>query len=331
MTMQLEHQNPALDTMVSLVLSDEDRAAVRGLAADLVADPTGEIDAPGWVDRARDLSCELPQALRTALRRFRRDPGREGVLLVRGLPVDDADLPPTPTVSGSVQHDPILPAAALVLASAQLGEVVAYRQEKNGALVQNVVPVAGKETFQGNAGSVTLKMHTENAFHRHSPDYVILLCLRNDHDNIAGLRTSSVRRAIEQLPPHAREVLGQARFIVNAPLSFGESMPSPEPCPVLDGDPADPNVRVDFASTDPLDVVAAESLDLLRQAIDDVNRVHILEPGDLAIVDNRLALHGRTSFLPRYDGRDRWLQRTYVHLDSRRSRVARTNNGSILT
>ncbi|GAB2738313.1 TauD/TfdA family dioxygenase [Amycolatopsis magusensis] len=324
----LDSREPEAGVPMSHELTEADRRAVRGLAVEL-ADPAGRIDDPAWVDRARESASRLPAALGAAVRRFRRDPGREGVLQIRGLPVDEQDLPPTPTVPGSVQHEPAVPAAALVLTSMQLGEVVAFRQEKGGALVQNVVPVPGKEDFQGNAGSVRLKMHTENAFHRNSPDYVILMCLRNDHDNVAGLLTSSVRCAVELLPEKTREVLGQPRYITSAPGSF-EGAETPLPRPVLDGDPDDPDIRVDFASTDPLDVTAANALDQLRQAFDSVRRTFVLTPGDLAIVDNRIAVHGRTSFRPRYDGRDRWLQRTYVTLDARRSRPARPGNGNVL-
>jgi L-asparagine oxygenase len=35
----------------------------------------------------------------------------------------------------------------------------------------------------------------------------------------------------------------------------------------------------------------------------------------LLIIDNRRAVHGRTAFTPRYDGRDRWLKRAYLVSD----------------
>ncbi|MDT8913886.1 TauD/TfdA family dioxygenase [Amycolatopsis sp. PS_44_ISF1] len=328
MTLQLDGREQAAGVPMSHTLSEADRSAVRELAAEL-ADPGGRIDDPGWPELAREASSRLPAALIAAIQRFRRDPGREGVLCIRGLPVDENTLPPSPTVAGSVQHEPAVPSSALVLASMQLGEVVAFRQEKGGALVQNVVPVPGEEDFQGNAGSVRLKMHTENAFHRNSPDYVLLLCLRNDHDNVAGLLTSSVRCAAELLSADVREVLGQPRFVTAAPGSF-QGAPTPSPRPVLEGAPDDPDIRVDFAATDPLDVTAANALEQLQRAIEEVRRTFVLSPGDLAVVDNRIALHGRTSFRPRYDGQDRWLQRTYVQLDGRRSRPARRNNGNVL-
>jgi L-asparagine oxygenase len=48
------------------------------------------------------------------------------------------------------------------------------------------------------------------------------------------------------------------------------------------------------------------------------------------VVDNDLAVHGRTPFKPRFDGTDRWLQRTFVVADhtaadgSREGRVITT-------
>ena len=41
----------------------------------------------------------------------------------------------------------------------------------------------------------------------------------------------------------------------------------------------------------------------------------MLEPGDLLVIDNNVAVHGRTPFVARFDGTDRWLQRTFVVAD----------------
>jgi alpha-ketoglutarate-dependent taurine dioxygenase len=45
--------------------------------------------------------------------------------------------------------------------------------------------------------------------------------------------------------------------------------------------------------------------------------------GDLLCIDNRRTVHGRTSFTPRYDGFDRWLQRSFVVRDLGLSAVDR--------
>ncbi|GAQ60052.1 L-asparagine oxygenase [Streptomyces scabiei] len=45
---------------------------------------------------------------------------------------------------------------------------------------------------------------------------------------------------------------------------------------------------------------------------------------------HRITLHGRSAFTPRYDGRDRWLQRTFAFSDLRRSRDHRPGDGTVL-
>ena len=37
-----------------------------------------------------------------------------------------------------------------------------------------------------------------------------------------------------------------------------------------------------------------------------------LVAGDLLIIDNRRAVHGRSAFTPAYSGADRWLKRAYL-------------------
>ena len=148
------------------------------------------MDAPEWVARARRAWDALPLALRREVREFRRHSGAHGSLLVSGLPVGADDLPATPSTADSVQREAVVSAAVLAMVACGLGDPIAYLAEKSGALVQDVVPVPGKERFSGNAGSALLTFHNENAFHEHEPDYLLLLCLRTDHDAIAGLRTA---------------------------------------------------------------------------------------------------------------------------------------------
>lgn len=175
-------------------------------------------------------------------------------------------------------------------------------------------------------------MHVENAFHPARPDYVALLCVRCDHDKEAGLQVASIRRALVELPAEARRILGEPRFVTDTPPSFGDAAAGGTRHPVLTGDPDDPDVRVDFHASHPLDDDddAHEALAMLRDSFETVLETIWLAPGDLALVDNRIAIHGRTCFKPRYDGRDRWLHRTFIHVDHRRSRVSRAGGGFVI-
>lgn len=313
----------------TLELDHEERSDLSGLAEETARIPPGLLDDPAWLVEARRLSCRLPVRLAEALRAFRQDAGRDGILTFSGLPVDDRTLPDTPTVRDSVERTPRIPAAVAMLLGQQLGEVVAYRDEKQGALVQNVVPVRSLAHSQSNAGSVLLELHNENAFHPHRPDHIGLLCLRSDHEERAGTLVSSVRNALPCLDPADVAVLNSPRFVTEPPPSFG-SGDATTSHPVLGGSIQDPDIRVDFNATRALDEEAGEALERLGAALMKVSSSLVLRPGEIVFVDNRLVVHGRTDFTPRYDGRDRWLHRIYVHLDSRRSSSHRLGRGPVL-
>ncbi|MEU4352309.1 clavaminate synthase family protein [Streptomyces sp. NPDC023838] len=314
-------------------LAPADTDACERLARALCTGGNDQVDSPEWVARARDAWEDLPLRLRREVRRFRRHSGPDGTVVIGGLPVDQATLPPTPTVPGSVQRKATIPAAVLTMVACGLGEPLAYLAEKSGALVQDVVPVPGQETFHGNAGSVPLSFHTENGFHPHPPDYVVFLCLRADHDRIAGMRIAGIRQALPHLTPAGRQALFSPEFLTTSPPSFGSratSEPDAEPRPVLSGAAEDPDIRMAQLVTSPLTPRAAAALSEFGRACEATAHTLRLAPGDLVIIDNRVTVHGRTAFQPRYDGADRWLQRTYVTTDLRRSRDHRPHDGHVL-
>ncbi|MBZ2409398.1 TauD/TfdA family dioxygenase [Streptomyces albidoflavus] len=316
-------------TNAAVVLTDAERAQVRTVADGLLRVADGRLDDRSWLAAARAATEHLPHRLRGELRDFRHDAGVDGTLVIRNLPVEE-ELPATPVVPGSVRRTASVAPATVATVMLQLGEVIAYRSEKTGALVQDVVPVPGHEAQQSNAGSVRLHLHTENAFHPHRPHYVGLLCVRADPTGDARLCTSSVRRVLPLLPKEVRAVLAEQRFMTEPPPSFGDLGGVTPVHAVLQGAPDDPDLVVDFAATHPLDDGARAALEALREALESQAYPHDLEVGDLAIADNRLTAHGRTSFRPRFDGTDRWLHRVYATLDARRVRPSSETGGAVL-
>ncbi|WP_406395232.1 TauD/TfdA family dioxygenase [Streptomyces sp. NBC_00882] len=315
--------------MVSLKLADDEARLTAKVADALVGNGTQDVDSAEWISQARSAWEELPIRMRRVAREFRRNSGSSGVLLVEGLPVEAWTLPPTPSVFNSVQRNVSRTAALLAMMAAGLGDPAAFRAEKYGALVQDVVPVKGQEQFQGNAGSVVLELHNENAFHAYRPDYVMLLCLRPDHDGAAGLRTASIRNVLPLLGEELKKRLSTQEFVTAAPPSFGESGEPPRHA-VLSGAPEDPDLRVDFAATRGVTDGAQDALMEFRDVMLRAANVLYLDSGNLAVVDNRIATHGRTEFQPRYDGGDRWLQRTFILNDLRRSREFRHRDGHVI-
>ena len=57
---------------------------------------------------------------------------------------------------------------------------------------------------------------------------------------------------------------------------------------------------------------AANALAELHAAVKRATKHVVLDDGDLLVIDNDRAVHGRTPFTPHYDGTDRWLKRALV-------------------
>lgn len=318
-----------IDADGRLELTDAERHAVRADAQAAMTAGGRTLDSRSFVDAVRARWEHVPVRLRQRVREYRRDSGASGMLLLRGMPIDHV-LPQTPTAAGSVRRTATVASTGLALIALGLGEPVAFAAEKSGALVQDVVPVPSLAASQSNGGSVALTFHTENAFHPHRPDYVMLLCLRPDPERTAALRVSSIRRALPLLDPDDVQALRSPWYLTGPPPSFGPAASGTHPHPVIHGSADDPDVTVDFNATEALGPRAAAALDRLGRALDATAADLRLLPGDLAVVDNRIAVHGRSGFQPAYSGQDRWLHRMFVQIDLRRSRAARPGDGHVL-
>lgn len=276
------------------------------------------------VDCAVALRAISPELLSTLLS-FRLSSSTDGVLLLRGLPLDDA-LPPTPFdgyYEGPWGDLAVSTVAQLIVMSA-FGDVIAYEDEKRGRMVQDICPVPGSESEQENTGSTLLELHTEDGFHPHKPHFISLLCLRGDHEKRARTVAGGVRAVLPQLAPAEVDVLRQPLFRIRVASSFASrgrtdsfSASYSAPLPVLRGSADDPDLCVDFHAMEPMTESAAQALDAIRAGMLRVLVGAVLEPGDLLVIDNRKAVHGRTGFVPRYDGRDRWLRRCFAVTDIR--------------
>jgi hypothetical protein len=242
----------------------------------------------------------LPRPLRNALDEFRQHGNQEGYLLMRGVSV----------AAGRGAE------ASLALVGSRLGELVGYAQEKNGALFHDVVPEKAQEREQSAAGSRTrLKLHTERCFHPHLPSHVLLACLRPDRKREALTEIASVRRMLPLLPARHVPVLFEPVFRTGIDYSFGNVRTQKGNGPVMSilyGDPSDPCLRYDVDLMVALNARAQAAMDAVRRAAVRARAKVGLIAGDLLVIDNRRAVHGRSAFTPDYDGHDRWLKRAYL-------------------
>ena len=220
---------------------------------------------------------------------------------------------PTP-----VAADPNLdacPAATRVLLSFadDIGRAVGYDREQSGRLIQDIFPVRASERAQVSTSSkVMLGSHTETAFHPHKPRYVVLLCLRGDAQ--AATTYADVDEMIPHLSAEALEVLQTNEFVTTIDPSF---MTNGEPDAQVAVTPLTKKHSGWVLVYDELLMSGTtnrteKALAELHAAVKRATKHVVLDDGDLLVIDNDRAVHGRTPFTPRYDGTDRWLKRALV-------------------
>jgi L-asparagine oxygenase len=297
---------------------------------------SGRPTDPGFYDRHWDLPALLPAGLRDFLEHFRRRQPA-AACLVHGFPLAEDEVGPTPAhwryalESATTEQQELY----LAMCGLVLGEPFTWATLQSGAMVQNILPIAGDEYRQSGHGSeALLEFHTEDGFHPARCDYLLLMGIRNP-DRVPTYLASV--RDVDLAEEHVR-VLSQPRFHILPDdehiRQLEEQYPDhpaldqalamrdrPTPVPVLFGDPGRPYLRLDrpFMRCVGDDPAAERALDVLMAELQRVQQPVALEPGMLLVVDNYLAVHGRKSFRSRHDGTDRWLKRMVVSRDLRRS------------
>lgn len=271
---------------------------------------TGDVGHESFVAQASAFGRGLPASVTDGIRRFRAMSHPSGALLVRGLPVGEVPATPAqptaPTAKDTTSERTLLAVASL------LGEPVGYQPELGGRLVQNLVPTRANQDRQtSTSSSVPLLFHTETAFHPYRPAYLALLCLRGDP--AADTTLASIHEVWPHLSARCRDVLFEPRFRTAIDESFlnGRDNVLGPPLPVL-RDRANPTMVFDEDLMVGVDAEATAALAELGAATSACHARVNLRAGDLLVVDNARAVHGRSPYAPRFDGSDRWLQRTFV-------------------
>lgn len=330
-------------TVAYLDLREQEIQQVESLL-DAIGAQQARPEDPHFIEDAPRLAYELPDRLVAALRHFRLHENA-GALVIRGLPVADEEIGPTP--SNWRDHTDRTTTRRqeyyLMLACALLGDVFGWSTLQGGRLIHDVVPMPTEKQEQSGHGTVRLEWHTEDGFHPHRCDYLLLLGLRN-HDRVP---TTLAGIDDVMLTEQHRKILAEPRFLIRPDMEhlkraadlvgttggshrMQQLRDAPEPCAVLFGDPTRPYLRIDptFMATVPGDAEAKEALDEVVSQLDGRLLEVALTPGDLLVVDNYRMVHGRNGFEARFDGTDRWLKKAVVSRDLRRSRALRERPGS---
>lgn len=199
----------------------------------------------------------------------------------------------------------------LIVNSLRFGRVYGFAQEQDGATVQNLFPIQTNEQAQISSSSkTTLEMHTETAFHPWRPEVLALLCVREDSN--AGTTIALLPDIIEQLDEQTIAILHQRVFETTLDESFrNPTQPNRSLMTSVLYDGAT-SMTYDRALMRGINDDAQGALAKFSAAVDKVTKTLFLKVGQLMLIDNKTAIHGRTPFVARYDGTDRWLKRVMV-------------------
>lgn len=292
--------------------------AIREAALTITATPNEHPDE--FCRQALAASFDVPADVRAAVLKFSDVGSDTGILVVRGLIVDD-DLVDTPLDNSGGFGARTVFAREMAVIAQLLGSMVAYEAEGNGHLIQDMVPNPKLAATQQSQGSkVELEAHTEQCFSDFKPDYVILGCLRGD--TAASTYAFSGRKLAELMSAEDVAKLRQPLWATTIDDSFKPYIPDPDavrgPFAILTGPDDDPYILVD---QDLMHGITAEAQRLLERLVTtyiEHRDAHVLQPGDLLMLDNLRAMHGRSMYAPRFDGTDRFIARGFVVRDRRK-------------
>lgn len=320
-------------------LTPRECAGVEHLVDDM-ARTFGSVETAEFADACALAAQELPRPLRELAHRFKQLHLPCSAVLIRGMPVDDSRIGPSPPHWDAAWRNPptLREEIAQCLLTSALGEIFGWRTQENGRFLRHIVPIEKERAEQlGGGSSVTLVWHNEEAFHDHRCDFLSIVCYRNEE--CAETILSSIDDI--DVPDDKWAVLSAPRFVV---LPDTSHMPDqnvsahwrldddafnrirrmyadPQPVPALSGSRQRPFIQVDEAYMQATagDDEAQGAFDWLIERFNEHKSSVVMEPGDMLWIDNKRAVHGRSVYQPNYGPRHRWLRRVNVTLNLRGS------------
>lgn len=218
-------------------------------------------------------------------------------------------LPPTPADPESIQAPEEARIEFLKFASKNGLVAISYPQEKQGLVFPNIVPVKGAQNEMSNRGTDELFPHTDAPHRNDSPHFTGLICLRQEPGALTFW--TDVSEIVNRLDTNTIDLLQKPEFLHKPSTSWINDVTAIKPIlyKLPDGDWA-MHVNLGFCRGATERAVRAIGT-LIRMSYQCMTESIEMQPGELLIIDNRRALHGRKKFLSNYDGSARWLVRCY--------------------
>lgn len=298
------------------------------------------IESQAFVEECTLQASQLPYRVRKILFDFRNQKNNLGFLLFEGFQISDEKISDTPKHWDTPWSNPntLREEVFQCLLCCGMGDLFGWLTQENGRLLRNIVPIKADQDEQlGGSSRVELLWHIEEAFHPQRADMMTIMCYRNNEK--AGTNVCSLNQM--KIPKEIHHILSQPRFTIDPDKSHlpenNESqhwkletehfkkiksfLANPTPTPVIFGPPGFERMVIDQAFMKPLpnDTAAEEALHWFYQHMNDYKTTVEMKSGDILLLDNRRAVHGRTPYKPHYGPRARWLRRGNIAADLTKS------------
>ena len=314
-------------------LTNEEIEVLLDLAKNITATPS--INQELFCQQAKEQSSNIPPRIKDILTKFKTSGSETGYLLIKTIPIPDT-IPDTPGGNKfTIGETTTLAKIQAILVNA-ISDQIAYEAEGNGNLFQDIIPLKTMETEQTSLGSNTeLEIHTEQAFSKLRPDILSLACLRGDLN--AYTHIFPIQSILKNITKQEYELLQKPLWYTEVDLSFKLSTNTEfidgnlrGPIPIISNQPNQPNQTLVF-DQDLMSSPYPDAKVMIKKIINLYYQHkirHNLKPGEIILIDNNRALHGRSAFFPRYDGKDRFLIRCFSTFDLKKSEYARPQSHS---
>lgn len=231
-----------------------------------------------------------------------------GCILIRNCPIDDIQyLNTIPTSASRPTHKSWISELVVLGMTHALGfNPFSYLQEKNGALVHEIVPLEGKKNTASSNGIVEFKLHTDGSYlpREIRPATLTLLCLNNESGTDTKLM--SLESVIRELSAETIDTLSSNSFIHTPPTTFEVGESSQIVGSILDKVEGHWEMKIATHNCKPIHKKAEKALEQFIQVSDQKAFSHAWKIGDLLMFNNFRCLHGRGKIAGK-----RWLQRCY--------------------
>ncbi len=209
-----------------VVLSDSTSKILGTAFSDIKISPYDPKNFESFLSSASLLvKATIPSSMIDDIKQFSVD--QRGYLEIENLPVD-LDLPSTPVKGGGLPngYKSTYVSEACMLGFSSLledAEVFNFRQEAFGLapLIDNIVPQKHLKEQKGAGGfSNNFPFHTESAWHRLSPSFVLLKGLREDQEKNARTIVTEAKDVLSELTEEEEYILRSPSFKIGAPQLY---------------------------------------------------------------------------------------------------------------